>query len=80
MPASMQKLQLDIQPKHVVFALVAVVAVASGSPALVTFALRGCFLTVGWLIVGFFGTGWSGFWLMLVIVAVYFLKIYSYDL
>jgi hypothetical protein len=37
----MHKLQLDIRPKHVVLALVALVAVAAGSLALVTFALRG---------------------------------------
>jgi hypothetical protein len=37
----MHKLQLDIRPKHVVYALVALVAIASVSLALVTFALRG---------------------------------------
>jgi len=39
-----------------------------------------CLLTVWGLILGFLGAGWSGFLLMLAIMAIYFLKIYSYDL
>jgi hypothetical protein len=37
-------------------------------------------ITVSGLVLGFVAGTWDGFWGMLVVTALYFLKIYSYDL
>jgi hypothetical protein len=39
-----------------------------------------CFITIWGFVLGFLGAGWSGFWVMFIVLGVYILKVYLYDL